>query len=526
MLNFFGSRHSAWIATLVLFAGVFLPIASVAQQIVLQSKVGEVRVEGKLVEFDGEFYQIETSFGMLTIDGRTVNCTGEACPGVQDMVSRFKVLGSNALGQIFLPTLLEIFAESQGYSVTISDMSPEGKALSVRDASAQLIAEIQIEIQPEATAFEALSKGGDIIVAASRKVNFDEIKALVAAGQGDPTKNGHQQVLAVDGVIAAVSQVNPLRTLSMNDLARILRGEVTNWRTIGGPDADITVYVAGKNSAFAIALENSSLGVTEAQITPAAIVVQSLSEASDMAAGDPFGLALTSYSNLRNARALGLRGGCGIYSFPSGFTLKAGGYPLVYKHFLYRPKTRLPLFAREFLEFAQSDQAQNALRNLGYGDLGISALSVNEQGLRLINSIAQAGKEVPLTTIKQLMNLQNGAERLSATFRFKPGSKVLNGPSRQNIAALAAGLILGNYADKKIHVIGFTDAAGGAAQNIKLAKKRAETVLQAIKTAAPDGSLDDVVFQVSGFGEAAPLACEDTQVGKNINRRVEIWIKD
>ena len=526
MLKLYGQRLSGWIAVIFLFAAVLFPMMSTAQQVVLQAKTGDVRVEGKLLNFDGEFYQVETGFGVLKVDGRTVTCAGDACPGVQDMVSRFTVLGSDALGRVFIPTLLEAFAGSQGYTVTISDMSPEGQTMSVTETGGQPIAEIRIEIQPEEAAFEALSKGGDIIVAASRRANADEIAAFIAAGQGNPADVGQQQVLAVDGVVAAVSEVNPIGSLSMTDLARILRGEVTNWRRIGGPDADITVYVAQGNSAFATVLENSPLGVTMSQITPTAKVVTTLAEASDKVAGDPFGLALTSYSNLRNARALGLRGACGIYSIPSGFTLKSGGYPLVFDHYLYKPKTRLPLFAREFLEFVQSDQAQNLLRNLGYGDLGVTSLPVNAQGLRLINSIAQAEKEVPLATIKQLMQLQNGAERLSATFRFKPGSRDLNGPSRQNITALAAGLLLGNYADKQIHLIGFSDAAGGSEENIKRSRQRAELVLEALKTAVPDGGLDDMMIKVSGFGEASPLACEDTQVGKNINQRVEVWIKD
>ncbi len=526
MLNFLGSRFAGWFAAMALFAGVFSPMMTAAQQVVLQAKVGEVRVEGKLIGFDGEFYQVETGYGVLTIDGRTVNCSGDACPGLQDMVSRFSVLGSDVLGRVLLPTLLETFAGSQGYSVTVSDISPAGKTLSVVDTDMHPIAEIRVETQSEIAAFKTLAKGGNIIVAASRKRTAGEAEALVAAGQGDSAQSGHKQVLAVDGVIAAVSQVNPLQSLSMNDLARILRGEVTNWRRVGGPDAEITVYIVKNNAAFANALENSPLGVSVAQITPDARTAASLAAVSDAVAGDPFGLALTSYSNLRNARALGLRGECGIYTLPSGFTIKSGGYPLVFNHYLYLPDTRLPLFAREFLEFVQSDQAQNLLRNLGYGDLGISALPVDQQGLRLINSFAQADKAVPLATVQRLMRLHNGADRLSATFRFKPESDALNGPSRQNIQSLAAGLILGNYADKTIHLVGFSDAASGSEQNIKQSKQRAEAVLQALRAAAPDGGLDDVVFKVSGFGEAAPLACEDSQVGKGINRRVEVWIKD
>jgi len=526
MFNSRKSRMSGWIATICMSTSTLFPVNSFAQDIVLQSKTGNVRVEGILAEFDGEFYRVKTDLGVLTIDGRTVDCTGDACPSMADMVSRFTVVGSGDLGQVFLPALLEAFAGSQGYRITASNISPKGQTLSISGGMAQSIAEINILVKPEKEAFAALAGEGDLIVAASRLPTGPEIARIKAADQGDPLQGKHQQVLAVDGVIAAVSQLNPLDTIRMADLVRILRGEIANWREIGGPDVEISLYLPKNTPAFARALKNSPLEVTLAQVSNTAQRFSSLAEVSDKVAGDPYGLALTSYSNLRSARPLGLQGPCHIYSMPSVFTLKSGGYPLVFKHFLFRPKARLPLFAREFLEFAKSDQAQNVVRNVGYGDLGITALPVNEQGMRLINAFEQAGKEVPLPVIKDLMRLQNGAKRLSTTFRFNPGSKILNNQSRQNAELLVAGLILGNYADKQVHIVGFSDAAGDSAQNIIQAKQRAQSVLDALIKVAPDGSLDDVNFNVSGFGEASPLACGDTQIGKQTNQRVEIWIKD
>lgn len=514
------------LAVILIGTSVIFPFSAIAQNVVLNAKIGNVRVQGKLVEYDGEFYRVQTDLGVLTIDGRTVTCTGEACPAVSDMVSRFTITGSGDLGQNLVPTLIEAFAQSLGAEATAGNITPAGQTISVADANGQQIAEVTVSVQPADVQFATLAGKGDVFAATSRVPNDAEITQIKAAGRGDPVSPKHQQVLAVDGVVAVVSPVNPVDTISLPNLARILRGTITNWRQVGGPDMDISLYLPAENDSFALAVQNSPLGVTLAEVVGAASKTGTLAEISDMAAGDPYGIALTSFSNIRNGRALGLRGTCGIYTMPSLFTLKSGGYPLTFKHYFFRPKTRLPIFAREFLEFARSEQAQNVIRTLGYGDLEISSLSVEHQGLRLINSFAQAGKEVPLPVIRKLMLLQNGAKRLSTTFRFKPGSKTLDGQSRQNAELLASGLILGNYADKQVHLVGFSDAAGGSKQNIKLANQRAQTVLAALKKAAPDSSLDDVVFKVSGFGEASPLACEDTLYGKQVNRRVEVWIKD
>ncbi len=301
---------------------------------------------------------------------------------------------------------------------------------------------------------------------------------------------------------------------------------MVNWRDIGGPDAEINLYVTVNDESFSTALNSSLLRLPALGIASRAIQKKRLSEVSDATANDPFGIGLTSFSNIRNTHALSLLGTCGIYNLPTVFGLKSGEYPLVYPLTLFKAKARLPVAAREFLEFAETEQAQKVIASFGYVDMGISRLPVNRQGIRLANSFMRGGTEVPFSDIQEMMGLINGAERLSTTFRFKPGSKALDSASLKNAERLVEGLILGNYADKVVHLVGFTDSAGGSAQNKVLAKQRAQNVQKAIMAAAPDGSLNAVDFQISGFGEASPLACEDKEAGKQINRRVEIWIKD
>ena len=55
MLKLYAHRISGWIAVTLLFAVLLFPMSISAQQIVLQAKTGTVRVEGKLLNFDGEF---------------------------------------------------------------------------------------------------------------------------------------------------------------------------------------------------------------------------------------------------------------------------------------------------------------------------------------------------------------------------------------------------------------------------------------------------------------------------------------
>ena len=45
-----------------------------AEDVTLTSRDGTVTVSGTLLGYDGEFYRVETRFGVLTVDGSGVSC--------------------------------------------------------------------------------------------------------------------------------------------------------------------------------------------------------------------------------------------------------------------------------------------------------------------------------------------------------------------------------------------------------------------------------------------------------------------
>lgn len=79
---------------------------------------------------------------------------------------------------------------------------------------------------------------------------------------------------------------------------------------------------------------------------------------------------------------------------------------------------------------------------------------------------------------------------------------------------------LRKYGDTDVRILGHTDNTGTAEYNQDLSRKRAASVKQyLIAQGITDGRL-----KVAGYGEADPLATNETVEGRQLNRRVEIVI--
>ena len=115
--------------------------------------------------------------------------------------------------------------------------------------------------------------------------------------------------------------------------------------------------------------------------------------------------------------------------------------------------------------------------------------------------------------------------RLTTSFRFEAGSIRLDAQSRSNVQQLARALEQGQYDARKLLFVGFSDGLGAATPNRDIALRRAEAVMRAVGAAAITANLERVDIGVDAFGEAMPMACDDTSWGRQANRRVEVWVR-
>ncbi|MGL5951493.1 MAG: substrate-binding domain-containing protein, partial [Cetobacterium sp.] len=89
----------------------------------------------------------------------------------------------------------------------------------------------------------SLINGTADIGMASRNIKEKELQA--AADKGLKLK---EVVLGYDGITVIVNENNKLQNVNHLDLAKIFRGEITNWKELGGDDAKIVVLSRDSSS--------------------------------------------------------------------------------------------------------------------------------------------------------------------------------------------------------------------------------------------------------------------------------------
>lgn len=90
--------------------------------------------------------------------------------------------------------------------------------------------------------------------------------------------------------------------------------------------------------------------------------------------------------------------------------------------------------------------------------------------------------------------------------------------SRENLTKLA--VILNKYPDTNILLEGHTDATGTAEHNLELSRERAQSVGNYLSTQEVFANR----MTMMGYGEDQPIASNDTEEGRQQNRRVEVAI--
>ncbi len=202
--------------------------------------------------------------------------------------------------------------------------------------------------------FDALfDKAADLIMA-SRKVL---VKEMQAAALND-CRLGEAEVCP--GAVAVITHPsNPLKELTLEQLAKILKGEITRWKEVGGPDEPITVYIGQPISGTAQFLRERVM-VNEYFGSDAKVRDFYHHIIKELARRKPPALAYAPYLDAVNAEKMNIIKILGLKKdqnspaiFPSDATIKDKSYPLMLPlYFYWNSDTAGPL-VRKFVEFCK-----------------------------------------------------------------------------------------------------------------------------------------------------------------------------
>lgn len=105
--------------------------------------------------------------------------------------------------------------------------------------------EVEVTVQGggSGTGIAALINGTVDFANASREMKDEEIAEAESKG----IKPVEHKV-AIDGIAVIVNSANPVEALTMDQLGKIFRGEVTNWKEVGGPDKPIVLLSRDSSS--------------------------------------------------------------------------------------------------------------------------------------------------------------------------------------------------------------------------------------------------------------------------------------
>lgn len=499
----------------VLVAAALCALMSTAASgapIMLKAKDGSASLEGELVDFDGQVYKIKSSLGVATIPAADVDCIGDGCPQLADNLS-IGIFASDNSASRALPQLLQAYGQSFGGTVQVSadagDRLPDGGAGAL---STSEIAD--------------LISGRAEIILSSRQILEEEALQLVPGGLQEVQHQGLEYVLASEGMVVVTDPTLQIESISMNDLARIYSGEVRNWYELGGPDMPITVFMREIGSASRNAFDDLVLRPVGLRFSDRVIGVDNDTGVAASVVAFPGALGVTGLAAAGASKALAIKDKCGIATMATPFAVQTGQYPLTRHLYAYRGPTTDAGFIDGMVRFLQTSDGREALHDMGLVGHGILRQDSRSQGARLVNAMSEAAETSGQSALKNMVETLSDATRLSPTFR-PDETGGYDAMEYSSLKTLAQAIAEGEFDGQELLFIGFTDPTEGDAQgNLIRSRSMASRVQESLLKLNPALRKEDrVTFRAIGYGGVSPLACSQSDAGRSVNRRVEVWAR-
>ncbi len=513
--------------TMALLGAGIMANSAVAEQVTLKSADGTVNLVGDFVDYKDDNYIIRTALGDLRISAARVRCEGDACPDLGTSTSAgVTITGSDAIGLGMMPLLMTGFAASMDADAELRNTGA-GQTLAtlIGDSGyGEEIGSYLVSATSDEAGFASLLEGKANVGMSSRRITKEEARALRAAGAGNMVSPDQERIVAVDSMVVVTHPSNPVQELTIEQLRGIFSGQITNWREVGGNDHPINTITREKGTAsYDFFMSFLFDGETPNNLPQG--IADDDQEVSNVVYLDRNAIGYVGFAFQRGAQPVKLINECGMAATPDAFSANTEEYALNRRMYLYNRSDNLDDASKAFLDFAISEEADGVIGKSGFIDLGILSRSQNwtdDRAIALTAAAAAYDAGFESGVMQEMLDEMVEYDRLSTTFRFRTGSSKVDEKAKLDMERLIAYLELAPEGTE-INFVGFTDDVGAFAANRRLSIGRATQVLRDVQVAA-NGRLDHIKMSTSGYGEVAPSACNITDRGRSINRRVEVWM--
>ncbi len=483
-------------------------------------------ITGQLLSSEDGSYVVQTEqLGILRIQADSVTCTGIVCPEVSTFGPDFGIYGSRTVGTTLIPNLLRGYARSVGatYEIEPTD-DPAERIVRLTNADGNLRARIDLQVRGSGSAFPALAEGVAAIGVADRRRKDSDVEKIAAAGIPDLRDTADETVLGVDGIVMITHPDNPVRNLTSLEVAKIWSGEITNWLELGGGDVPITVNSFSESSGDRAVMMDALVRPNNRDETAPITRWSAYQDMVDAVMGDRGGIGFVGrwLARTNDVNLLDIREECGLLSPPTDFRMKIEGYALSRRLYAYTKPGVIHPEAQAFLDWTLTKEAQAYIKESNFIDRELERMRLEDMGMMLVHTAA-VEPDFSGAQYSDMMQQLRGADRLSVSFRFRPGSSQLDIESVRNIEELAERMKAGEFDGMEVLLVGFADSIGDQQLNTALAQDRANSVRNVLASAMPREDVARV--RPISYGELLPLSCNETEAGRERNRRVEVWLR-
>ncbi|MDW6004559.1 phosphate ABC transporter substrate-binding protein [Vibrio mangrovi] len=186
--------------------------------------------------------------------------------------------------------------------------------------------------------------------------------------EGELEENLHIQLLAYDGLAIVVNLANPVKNLTREQLYKIYKGQITNWKELGGNDQRIAVVTREASSGTRFSFE-SLLGLTRvvnnrlvSDINASNLVVNSNSMVKTLVNHNTRAIGFISTGSVdQSIKAVPFEG-----VMASSETISDGSYQLSRPFLVVHYSDKASPETKDFVRYLQSDRVRELVLSYGY----------------------------------------------------------------------------------------------------------------------------------------------------------------